>query len=160
MPRVHGLPMEYQPCLMEYKRWTGLVFVLLTNLDLFFDLHLHSIRIPFLSIECAKKCACAHFKYLHFDVGAERRGLSLCNLASIKLKGAIPVKIVLIKTSIYPCIRACFNWFSLFELKNILDLIWITGCFASIHQNSPDNTRRCRGNVITIFACFFNNRLL
>lgn len=90
----------------------------------------------------------------NFSISSEHHWLALYNLASIKLKGTIPVKIVLIKTSIYPCIRACFNWFFLFELKNIIEVIWITGCFASIHQHNPDNTCCCQGNMITVFVCF------
>lgn len=161
MLRAQKFPVEYQWRLMEYKRWTGLSFVLLTDLDPFFDLHPHSITSFFVdqysSGECDKKmrpnsdctpgCLC-------FCISPGLHCLPLYNQASIKRKGTIPVKIVLIKTSIYPCIRACFNWFFLFELKNIIELIWITGCFASIHQQNPDNTCCCQGNMITVFVCF------
>lgn len=123
--------------------------------------HIHtqshdSVLINITQVGCTKRCGqIVTVSPLNICVSTpEHHWLALYKLASIKLKGTIPVKIVLIITSIYPCIRACFNWFFLFELKNIIELIWITGCFASVHQHSPNNTCRYQGNMITVFVCF------
>lgn len=113
-----------------------------------------SIKLRWMCQKMNPNSDCACFWKSSFSLSPEHHWLALYNLASLKLESTIPVKIVLIKTSIYPCIRACFNWFFLFELKNIIELIWITGCFASIHQRNPDNTCCCQGNMITDFVCF------
>lgn len=144
------------------KDGPGLCFVLLTDLDLCFDPHPHSItwfcfdqyNSGGMHQKMWPNSDCIPSEYLRVYTCPEHHWLALYKLASIKLKGTIPVKIVLIITSIYPCIRACFNWFFLFELKNIIELIWITGCFASVHQHSPNNTCRYQGNMITVFVCF------
>lgn len=159
MPRAQRFPVEYQWCLMEYKRWTGIMLCAtdwpwlmfwptstLNHMILFWSGGMHQKMWP--------NSDCIPSEYLRVYTCPEHHWLALYKLASIKLKGTIPVKIVLIITSIYPCIRACFNWFFLFELKNIIELIWITGCFASVHQHSPNNTCRYQGNMITVFVCF------
>lgn len=161
MPRVYRFPVEYQWRLMEYTRWTGLALCCWLTLTYFLT-HILTQSHHFIAINKSQvnvpKDVPNWWLYpsetLPFYASPEHHWLTLCILASIKLKGTIPVKIVLIKTSIYPCIRACFNWFFLFESKNIIELIWITGCFASIHQQNPDNTCCCQGNTITVFVCF------
>lgn len=79
-----------------------------------------SIRFRWMCQQTYPNSGRAFSEYLHVYISPEHHWLALYNLASIKLKGSIPAKMVLIKTSIYPCIRACFNWFFLFELNNII----------------------------------------
>lgn len=113
-----------------------------------------SIKLRLTCKKVQKMATVASTESLYLCISHEIHWLVLYKQTSIKHKGTMSVKPVLIKTRIYLCIRASFNWFFSPELKNKIELIWITGCFASIHQHSLDNTSCCQGDMITVLSVF------